>query len=223
MPSCPLPVSFAVLVALLGLSACESPIQSEWVPSGYKHQGHDKPLSNPAPTSPWMDDAVIHDTDSIASNTAAWQGSVFELIGGIDLPADETPLALKAVAPVTAQDRALDHYLRQALFQKGKTLTETLGMGLTLSYDAVPLASGDALAKAKAETGFEPVVGDDLQEMFLLSLDAIGTDGKPAGHSSVVAVLPHEKTEYLTRLPGFSAVPARGRAQNTPPVYETRE
>lgn len=223
--------SFALLLAtaaLTGLTACESLMPNEWVPSGYAHQAGNKltgpqPVSNPAPTSPWMDDAVIHDTDTIASNTAAWQGSVFELLEGVQIPADNAPLVLSAVAPVTTQDRALDHYLRQALLQKGKTLTETAGIGPSLIYDAAPLSSGSVLEKAKKETGFEPVAGDNLKDLFLLSLSLVGADGSNAGQASVVAVLPNEKTEYLSRLPGFSAVPALGKSTDSRPVYETRE
>jgi hypothetical protein len=106
--------------SLLVLAACDPVGTPGWMPNAYRFQDN-TPLSSPAPSRPWVDEAVIHDTEKLASNTAAWQGAVFELVEKISpsLPTDGSPLFLQEPVVKTAQNQALDHYLRQALMQKG--------------------------------------------------------------------------------------------------------
>lgn len=78
--------------SLLVLAACDPVGTPGWMPNGYRFQD-DTPLSSPAPSRPWVDEAAIHDTEKLASNTAAWQGAVFELVEKISpsLPTDGSP------------------------------------------------------------------------------------------------------------------------------------
>lgn len=139
-----------VLGSLLALSACtyvdrttDTPLRNsvfstQSMPKGYRYQD-DTPLSTPAPSSPWDKSAVIADSEHIGAQNAAWQGAVFELVDKMEpnLPKDGTPLNLsseKYAVMKGAKDNALDHYLRQALIQKGYNLTSIPDAGLKITY-----------------------------------------------------------------------------------------
>jgi hypothetical protein len=182
-------------VSLLAMTACTTGNQPQWMPRGYTHQGDNTPISSPQPSSPWSNSAVIHDTDAMGESTAAWQGAVFELLEklGSHLPQDGTPLLLVANAPHTPQDLALDHYLRQALMQKGINLTNVAGNSLIVGFDAVSLNTSN-LKTAKMKAGYEVVSGASLEGLYLLSAAIKTLDGKTTlGEAYTVAVLPYEK------------------------------
>lgn len=202
--------------SVLGLAACSPQGPNEWIPRGYTHQDN-TPISSPKPTSPWLEEAVATDTENMAANTAAWQGAVFELIDGIAaaLPQDGSPINVAALAPVTNQDLALDHYTRQALLQKKMTLTTTDGIGLKLSINSEPLSNSAALEQAKTAPGFQYVQGMKLNGLYLLTASLTKATGEVAAQSKVVGAFPHEKLEY-SRLPGFSTAPVSGLAAPKP-------
>lgn len=183
----------------LTITACAPIGATQWMGRGYKYQD-DTPLSSPAPSSPWLDEAVIHDTEKMATNNAAWQGSVYELVDALSpfLPTDGTPLTLTTVAPITAHDTALDHYLRQSLIQKGYNLTTTAGGGTTLTYDAT---------------------GPNKDGNYMLSASLSDSAKKPLGNASVSAVLPYEKADY-GRILGYSAFPIQGETFTPTKVYD---
>lgn len=210
----------AIGTSLLALAGCAPQGPNQWVPKGYSYQDN-TPLSSPAPSSPWLKEAEIKNTEKLAASTAAWQGSVFELVSGLQasIPVDGTALFVKSVPPVINQDLALDHYVRQALLQKGVTLTTTSGMGHTLLIDARPLTNEDALKQAKTVAGFEYVEGMTLDGIYLLTAQLVDQSGKPVADSKSVGVFPYEKAEY-NRLPGFSVLPTGGMTTKPVPVYE---
>lgn len=124
----------AMSCSILLLSACSM----QAMPKGYKYQD-DTPLSSPAPSSPWNKTIVINNTENISAQTAAWQGAVYELLEKLEpnLPKDGTPLNLSSDRysfMKGAKDNSLDHYLRQALLQKGYNLTTIPDAGLHIIY-----------------------------------------------------------------------------------------
>lgn len=206
----------AVGVSVVALSGCSSITQPNWMPRGYKHQD-DTPLSSPAPTSPWSDKAVIHNTDKMAASTAAWQGAVFELLDKAApfIPQDGMPLIVTTVAPYAPLDLSFDHYLRQALMQKGHNLTTTSGTAPLLVFDIVPLSDAKALKMAQAQAGFVVVKNASMSGMYLLSLSAQKPDGKTEmGKVYTTAVFPYENdtTEAWTA----------GKAPNDKPLGYNR-
>jgi len=211
--------NLVLTVSLLALGACAPQGPNQWVPKGYTYQDN-SPISSPAPSSPWLKEAEIRDTEKLASSTAAWQGAVFELIDGLGsaIPSDGSPINVKAKAPVTNQDLALDHYVRQAIMQKKMTLTTTDAIGLALTVDSEPLTQKDALEKAKTVENFEYVDSMELKGAFLLTAILTNADGSVAGESKTVAVLPYEKTEYA-RLPGYTTLPTVGLSTDKSAKY----
>lgn len=156
-------------VSLVALSACAA----QSLPKGYRYQD-DTPLSSPQPSSPWDEKAVIHDTEKMSTNTAAWQGAVFELVDKLELhlPKDGTPLNITAEKGLLKGDldnNALDHYLRQTLIQRGYNLTTIPNAGLVLSHK---------VAKAK------------LPKTYDISVSVLDAKGKAMVTESVAAVLP---------------------------------
>jgi len=206
--------------SILMLTACAPKYPNQWMPKGYSYQD-DTPITSPAPSSPWLSEAEIKNTDNLADNNAAWQGAVFELVDGLgtSLPMDGTAVYVAAKAPVTNQDLALDHYMRQALIQKGITLTTTQGMGTILEIDATPLTNDAALAKAKTLPTFTYVEDMGLKGIYLLEASVKDASGAALGKSASVGVFPHEKAEYM-RLPGYSTAPVAGITANPTPIYE---
>ena len=164
----PLSLSLA-FASLLALSACAA----QSYPKGYRYQD-DTPLSSPQPSSPWDDKAVIHDTEKMATNTAAWQGAVYELVDKLEphLPKDGTPLNITAENGLLKGDtsnNALDHYLRQTLIQRGYNLTTISNAGLILSHK---------VKKAK------------LPKTYDISVSVLDAKGRPVATETVPAVLP---------------------------------
>lgn len=208
--------------SLLTLAACNSLTTPGWIPNGYRFQD-DTPLSSPAPSRPWVEGAVIHDTEKLVTNTAAWQGAVFELVEKISpsLPMDGSPLYLRAPAVQSPQNQALDHYLRQALLQKGFTLTTTPGFGPTLQSSADSLTKPNILKLPKREDGFEPIWGTNLEDFYRLSLTVFkgGTGKAVLGKTSVVAALPFEKKESW-RFPSISSQSVSGPTDSSQKFYE---
>ena len=90
------------LCGTLLVSGCSHQLGQEWMPRGYTN---DKitPVTQPPITEPWNDAAVIKDTENMASNTAAWQGGVFELLDRLQpsLPTDGSALY---ITPRTAEN-----------------------------------------------------------------------------------------------------------------------
>lgn len=214
---------FLLTVSLLAVSACTPQGPNQWMPKGYSYQDN-SPISSPAPSSPWLKEAEIADTDHMAANTAAWQGAVFELVSGLQpvLPMDGSPLNIMTTAPVTNQDLALDHYIRQALMQKGLTLTTTRGIGLTLTIDTRPLTNKTALEQAKTAPNFEYVEDMDVSGVYLLTAKLTDAAGTLLGDAKSVGVFPYEKAEYK-RLPGYTVLPAAGITNAPTPIYESRQ
>lgn len=147
--------SAVVTLSVVLLSGCTSinhlpnaferavvPMNNQSMPKGYKYQDN-TPISSPAPSSPWVNSSVIHNTDNLSSNIAAWQGAVYELVAQLEpqLPKDGTPLNLyqagnqfqKFTSP-TGANNSLDHYLRQILMQHGYNLTTAPQAGLPVAY-----------------------------------------------------------------------------------------
>ncbi|HOO50438.1 MAG TPA: hypothetical protein PLK94_04020 [Alphaproteobacteria bacterium] len=209
-----------VSASLTTLSACTPQISNQWVPKGYSYQDSSQ-ITSPIPSSPWIEEAEIKDTNKLADNTAAWQGAVFELVDGLStvLPTDGTAINIITTAPVTNQDLALDHYVRQALIQKNITLTTTADMGSILNIDSQPLTNQAALDKAKSLDTFTYVEDMDLKGFYLLTASLKDGSGLVVGESASVGVLPHEKAEY-SRLPGFSIAPVTGISKEPTPIYE---
>lgn len=141
-----LPRIYAVSIALgtlLMLPSCSyvergSGASYQSMPKGYTYQD-DTPLSSPAPSTPWDKTAEIIDTEKLGEQNAAWQGAAFELVDKMspNLPKDGTPLNLsseKYSVLKGAMDNSLDHYLRQALIQKGYNLTSFPDAGMKITY-----------------------------------------------------------------------------------------
>ncbi len=164
--------TLTLTTSLVVLSGCTT-FAPQSMPKGYTYQDN-TPLSSPAPSSPWHDKAVITNTENMGTNTAAWQGSVYELMDKMDanLPKDGSPLNLVA-EDSSNQSLAFDHYLRQTLIQKGYNLT-------TLPKTGTPLFYG--VKKAKDAHAY--VLTTSLK-------DAKGD--KTISSASVNAVLPFEK------------------------------
>ncbi len=218
------PAALFCTASLLMLAGCSSPFATGFLPTGYTYDD-DTPITSPKPTQPWMDEAVITDTEALGANVAAWQGAVFELVDKLSpkLPPGQ-PVALAVVHPVTAQKQALDHYLRQALMQRGVTLVPQEASAALVTYDALPLEKGDTHKLAVDRLGREavPEAKSNMKGIYLLRA-VISTSPKALlADEAVIAVLPGEKTEY-SRWPGFSNQPAQGKATSIVPVYDTRD
>lgn len=133
--------------ALLALSACTSVdnvpndtvrstmLSTQSLSKGYRYQDS-TPLSSPAPSTPWVRNAVISDTEKMSASTAAWQGAVYELVEQLEptLPKDGTPLNLTSDGAKNADNATFDHYLRQSLIQRGYNLTTIPDAGLHLTH-----------------------------------------------------------------------------------------
>lgn len=205
------------------LAACDSTFATNWVPVGYKYQD-DTPITTPAPSKPWLNDAVITNTDGISANTAAWQGAVFELIDKMSATVPAGPVVLVARAPQTAQKQAFDHYLRQTLTQRGYTISTNPKAGTVVTYDAMSLENTAARTWAIKKLGVQAVPGAevpgaDMKDVYLLR---VTTAGPVITDESVVAVLAGEKSEY-NRWAGYSNQPAQGKALVKTPVYDKRD
>lgn len=226
-----------VAVGVLGLGACTPQGPNQWMPRGYTYQD-DTPLSSPAPSSPWLKEAELKNTDHMSANHAAWQGAVYEIVDQLDGGLSErTKLGAPAIfiaaePPVTNHDQALDYYLRQALIQKGYKLSP-LADAHTLTMKINVAAMTDATARAEAQkfAGFQYQKNMKLQGLYLLSAalydvtaqPQTGQRAKPLANlpsnlpsygplittARSVAALPYEKNEYM-RLPGASIQPVRG-------------
>lgn len=205
--------------ALTLLSGCSN-FATNWMPHGYTYDD-DTPITSAAPSQPWLNDAVITNTDDIAANTAAWQGAVYELIDKISpvlSPADG-PVVLSARTPMTAQKQAFDHFLRQALIQRGYTVTTRTGPGPTIVYDVLPLEDKKTRNFALGKLGADSVPATNLENYFLLRVTTVA---QPALDEAVVAVLQEEQTEYW-RWPGYANQPVQGKSLEKTPVYLSRE
>lgn len=215
-----------VAAGVLGLAACTPQGPNQWMPRGYTYQD-DTPLSSPAPSSPWLKEAELKNTDHMSANHAAWQGAVYEIVDQLDGGLSErTKLGAPAIfiaaePPVTNHDQALDYYLRQALIQKGYKLSP-LADAHTLTMKINVAAMTDATARAEAQkfAGFQYQKNMKLQGLYLLSAELYDarapqpqaqpqTMRPPIASARIVAALPYEKNEYM-RLPGASIQPVRG-------------
>lgn len=142
--------SMACLSAVLALSACTSVdnvpndtvrstmLSTQSIPKGYQYQDS-TPLSSPQPSTPWVNNAVINDTEKMSASTAAWQGAVYELVAQMEpnLPKDGTPLNLvfdNDGFRADVNNTTFDHYLRQSLIQRGYNLTTVPNAGLKISH-----------------------------------------------------------------------------------------
>ncbi len=218
------PAALFCTASLLMLAGCSSPFATSFLPTGYTYDD-DTPITSPKPTQPWIDEAVITDTEALGANVAAWQGAVFELVDklSLKLPAGQ-PVALAVVQPVTAQKQALDHYLRQALIQRGITIVPQEAAAALITYDALPLEKGDTHKIAVERLGREavPEAKSNMKGIYLLRALVSTSPKALLADEAVIAVLPGEKTEY-SRWPGFSNQPAQGKATSIVPVYESRD
>ncbi len=149
-------------------------------PKGYRYQD-DTPLSSPAPSSPWIASAVAHDTERMTTNAVAWKGAVFELVAQLEktLPQNGAPIRVmpeeKWFAGTSAHTTSFDHYLRQALIQKGYHLTTQPDAGALVMYKMTKDA-------AKKDT------------YVLTAASRVVKAGTPVSVPvSVVAILPYEE------------------------------
>ncbi len=173
------------LTSLLALSACTSVdnvpndtvrstmLSTQSMGKGYRYQDS-TPLSSPAPSSPWVRSAVIHDTEKMSASTAAWQGAVYELVAQIEptLPKDGTPINLTSKGAGLTKDinnASLDHYLRQSLIQRGYNLTTVPDAGLPVTHQ---------VKKSKTPRTYD------------ISMTILDAKGKAVHTETVPAVLP---------------------------------
>lgn len=210
-------ISSCAALALLG--GC-STFPTTWMPHGYKYDDN-TPISSPAPTAPWNDDAVIVNTDQLASNQAAWQGAVFELMEKVapQLSPADGPIVLLARTPNTNQKQAFDHYLRQSLIQHGLTLATVPGPGPTIVYDVLPMSNEVTREFAAQKLGRDVVFKGDMRGIYLLRITSVA---QPAIDEAVVAVLAEEQSEY-GRWPGYSQQPVQGKSLEQARVYDRRD
>lgn len=209
--------------AILGLASCAA-VPTQYMPNGYRYQNHDTPLSNPAPTRPWIKEAENPNLEKIGDNTAAWQGAVYELLSTLPsvLPPSNTAIVLKPLPPAYMVDQSFDHYLRQALISYGYTLNPVEdGQSAVIGYNAAALSNPEALKAAQAKFGQEFVRKEDTKDMYYLTIEVMTARGKLLTRQASVAILPHEKDEYK-RWPGLAYTPTQGKAYSRP-VYETRD
>lgn len=210
-------------LAILGLASCAA-VPTQYMPNGYRYQNHDTPLSNPAPTRPWIKEAENTSLEKLGDNTAAWQGAVFELLSTLPsvLPPATTAIVLKPLPPSGPTDQAFDHYLRQALIGYGYTINPVEdGQSAAIGYNASPLSNASTLKAAQEKFGKDFVRKDDTENMYYLTIEVLTASGKLLTRQGSIAILPHEKDEYK-RWPGLAYTPTQGRAYDRP-VYETRD
>lgn len=210
-------------LAVLGLTSCGA-IPTQYMPNGYRYND-DTPLSSPAPSRPWLDEADHPNLTELGDNTAAWQGAIYELINPLPalIPPISNPVTLQTTPPAYPADQAMDHYLRQGLLSYGYTINpSSANPGTVIVYNAALLSNPENLKKAQAKFGKEFVKKDNLKGMYYLTLEIKGADGKVIGNQAAIGVFPHDKSEYA-RWPGFSYQPVQGREYAKKPVYETRD
>lgn len=186
---------FILGTSLIALSACSPRETTQYMPKGYRYQDN-TPLSSPAPSSPWKAERVITNPEVISSNIAAWQGAAYELIEGLQqyFPQDGTPIGFATwKKDPTAQNNALDHYLRQAMMQKGLPMNTKDNTGYVLVYDASPLTDSSTLKLAQKITNYQVVKGASLKGLYLLNATFISPTGESLGSSAITAVLPDEQ------------------------------
>lgn len=214
------------VIGVLGLAACTPQGPNQWMPRGYTYQD-DTPLSSPAPSSPWLKEAELKNTDRMSANNAAWQGAVYEIVDQIEtiLQEHENVVSISGQQPMSTHDLAFDYYIRQALIQKGYKINTFSDQNTPeIIIHAIPLTNEQALQEATNYTVFKSKKNMDLNELYLLSskiydhgqsqskIIKTGTSIKPPkliGTTRIVASLPYEKNEYM-RLPGSSTVPVLG-------------
>lgn len=212
-----------MILAGVSLTACGS-MPTQWMPNGYRYHD-DTPLSSPAPSRPWLKDVENPSLNDIGDNVAAWQGAVYELINPIPaiVPPSAGAVSLKAVPPHFAATSAFDHYLRQGLLSYGYTVNPGPGGVFVMNYKALPLDSDANLKIARNKLGKEFVTkADQAKDTYFLTLDVTDAKGKIISQQSTIAVLPHEKKEYM-RAPGLSYQPTQGEAYKRKAVYDTRD
>jgi hypothetical protein len=207
----------AAAVALL--SGC-STFPTNFMPNGYTYED-DTPITSPGPTTPWLNDAVLVNTDQLASNQAAWQGAVFELVDKVaaNLSPADGPIVLLARTPASNQKQAFDHYLRQALIQRGFAVTTQPGPGPTLVYDVLPMKNEVTREFAAQRLGKDAIFRGNMEGIYLLRVTSVA---QPAIDEAVVAVLAEEQSES-GRWPGMSSQPVQGKSLKTAPIYENRD
>lgn len=213
----------SVILAGVSLTACGS-LPTQWMPNGYRYHD-DTPLSSPAPSRPWLKEAENPSLDHIGDNIAAWQGAVYELINPLPgiVPPSRGPISLKSVPPYYAATTAFDHYMRQGLLSYGYTVNPGPGGAVVMTLKALPLDSDANIKIARDKLGKEFVTtADKAKDTYYLTLDATDAKGSVLSHQSTIAILPHEKKEYM-RAPGLSYQPTQGEAYKRKAVYETRD
>ncbi|PZP56576.1 MAG: hypothetical protein DI586_03190 [Micavibrio aeruginosavorus] len=215
-------LSFPLLAVLL--TSC-GVIPTQYMPNGYRYND-DTPLSSPAPSRPWLDEAEDPSIENLADNTAAWQGAVYELINQLPaaLPPSSGPVTLATTPPAYIGDKPFDHYLRQGLISYGYRVNPTVyDAGTIIVYNATPITNKDALKKAQAKYGKEAINPKNTKGVYYLTLEIKSADGKKTMfEQSSLAVIPHDKTEYM-RMPGLSYTPSQNPPAEKKPVYEVRE
>ncbi len=214
----------AVPFLALLLTSCGS-IPTQYMANGYRYND-DTPLSSPAPSRPWLDEAEDPSIENLADNTAAWQGAVYELINPLpaSLPPSSGPVTLVTTPPAYIGDKPFDHYLRQGLISYGYRVNPTIyDAGTVIVYNATPITNKDALKKAQAKFGKDAINPKNTKGVYYLTLEIKSADGKKTvSEQASLAVIPHDKTEYM-RMPGFSYVPRQSPPLEKKPVYEVRD
>ncbi len=200
-------------------------IPTQYMANGYRYHD-DTPLSSPAPSRPWLDEAEDPSIENLADNTAAWQGAVYELINPLPsaLPPSSGPVTLVTTPPAYIGDKPFDHYLRQGLISYGYRVNPAPSdAGAVLVYNATPITNKDALKKAQAKYGKDAINPKNTKGVYYLTLEIKSADGKKTTwEQSSLAVIPYDKTEYM-RMPGLSYVPSQKPSAAKKPVYETRD
>lgn len=221
------------VIGILGLAACAPQGPNQWMPRGYTYHD-DTPLSSPAPSSPWLKEAELKNTDHMSANHAAWQGAVYEIADQMDgmlrdhINLGATAIFIAADPPVTNHDQAFDYYLRQALIQKGYKLSPLADdHTLTIKINVAAMTDASTREEAQKFAAFQYQKNTKLQGLYLLSAALYDVTAKPQTEQKTepqanlqtsgplittarsVAALPYEKNEYM-RLPGASTQPVRG-------------
>lgn len=211
-------------LAVLSLTACGA-IPTQYMPNGYRYQD-DTPLSSPAPSRPWLDEAANPNLEDLGDSTAAWQGAVYELIDPLPgiIPPSGMPITLKTTPPSYVAESSFDHYLRQGLISYGYNVnSDSSAPGTVIVYNAMPITNKEALKKAQAKYGKDAVSAKNTKGVYFLTLEVKSADGKTTiFEQSSLGVFPHDKAEYA-RWPGFGSTPVQGKQVETKPVYMTRD
>lgn len=141
----------ALTASVLLLSGCATPYSfHNYIPDGYTYQDS-TPISSPAPSSPWFDQAVYSPVTQ-AENDAAWRYIATEMLERFKkhVPASNTPVYLKLKKLSSPENQAFDHYFRQALLGADYILATSAENAQVVYYDVQHIKKWDREKQVKA-------------------------------------------------------------------------